>query len=332
MGEPAAAARSRGKRVDEEVARMRVGMHEVVDEDLFQVGVVQLPRQLRTADAGGVDGGKVVDLDAGHVFQGQHAAGGVLPENIRDVDAGIVREVGGKTVSVVPFGDEIQLGAGGGRELGVELIQVDAACDRAIPLQPAQCQPDRRQVGGNQPLDSGALHLDHHLRPVHQTGAMHLGERRRGLRHRLEAGEDLLHRPPELGGDQGPDVGQRLRRHLVLQPLQLIGDRGWQDIHARAEELPQLDQDAALRHGEPAEAFRPRLPARQCVALGGAAQARHVAQNQIPPDRGEEHAGEEPRHAQVAPGVHPHGRQVVPNAGREYFRQIRRVGGLLRRT
>ena len=43
--------------VDEEVARMRVGVQEVVDEDLFQVGVVQLARQLRAADAGGVDGG-----------------------------------------------------------------------------------------------------------------------------------------------------------------------------------------------------------------------------------------------------------------------------------
>ena len=36
---------------------MRVGVQEVVDEDLFQVGVVQLARQLWTADAGGVDGG-----------------------------------------------------------------------------------------------------------------------------------------------------------------------------------------------------------------------------------------------------------------------------------
>ena len=263
MGEPAAAAGSRGKWVDEEVARMRVGMQEVVDEDLFQVGVVQLARQLRTADAGGVDGGEIVDLDAGHVFQGQHAAGGVLPENIRDVDARIIREVGGKAIGVVPLGDEIQLGACGGRELGVELIQVDAACDPAVPLQPAHRQPHRRQVGGNEPLDSGALHLDHDLRPVHQAGPVHLGEGRRGLRHRLEARENLLHRPPELSGDQGPDIGQRLRRHLILQPLQLIGDRGWQDIDARAEELPQLDQDAALRHGEPAEAFRPRLPARQ---------------------------------------------------------------------
>ena len=155
---------------------MRVGVHEVVDEDLFQVGVVQLARQLRTADAGVVDGGEVVDLDAGHVFQGQHAAGGVVPEDIRDVDAGIIREVGGEAIGVVPLGDEIQFGAGGGRELGVKLIQVDAACDPAIPLQPAQRQPDRRQVGGNQPLDSGALHLDHDLRPVHQTGPVHLGK------------------------------------------------------------------------------------------------------------------------------------------------------------
>ena len=275
---------------------------------------------------------KVVDLDAGHVFQGQHAAGGVLPEDIGDVDAGIIREVGCKAVGVMPLGDEIQLGAGGGRELGVELIQIDAACDPAIPLQPAQCQPDRRQVGGNEPLDSGALHLDHDLRPVHQTGPVHLGERRRGLRHRLEAGENLFHRPPELDGDQGPDVGQRLRRHLVLQPLQLIGDRGWQDVHACAEELAQLDQDAALRHREPAEPFRPGLPARQRVALRDAAQARHVAQKEVPPDHREEHAGEEPRHAQVAPGVHPHGRQVMPDAGREYLRQIGRIGGLLRRT
>ena len=56
----------------------------------------------------------VVDLDAGHVFQGQHAAGGVLPEDIGDIHAGIVREIGGKAVGVVPLGDEIKLGAGGG--------------------------------------------------------------------------------------------------------------------------------------------------------------------------------------------------------------------------
>jgi len=72
---------------------MRIGVNEVVDEYLLQVNIVQPACYFGPADAGSLDRCEVVDLDTGDVLQRQHAAGGVVPEDIGDVDPGIIREV-----------------------------------------------------------------------------------------------------------------------------------------------------------------------------------------------------------------------------------------------
>ena len=59
--------------LDEQVARVRVGVEEAVLEHHGEDEVCASPGQLVPVDAGRVQGGQVVDSDAVHPFQGQHA-------------------------------------------------------------------------------------------------------------------------------------------------------------------------------------------------------------------------------------------------------------------
>ena len=162
------------QRMNEEVARVRIGVDEMMEEDLFQVDVVQPPRDLGAADAGGLDGLHVIYLDAGDILQGQHATGGIFPEHVGDVDARITREISREPIGVPPLGDEVQLGAGGGRELIVEPVQLNATGDRPIPLQPIHRQSQGCQVGSDQPFDARALDLDHDFLAIHEPRLVHL--------------------------------------------------------------------------------------------------------------------------------------------------------------
>ncbi len=241
---------------------MRVGVNEMMDEDLLQVDIVEPACDLGAADAGRLDSLEVVDLDAGDVLQRQYAAGRVLPEDIGDVDARVRREIGREPVGVPPFGHKIEFGAGGGRELIVEPIQIDAIADGPIPFQPVDGQVQRGQVGGHQPLDAWALDLHHDFLAILQPRGVHL--RQRGGRDRLrrKPGEDVVHRSAELGCDQRPDVFRSLRRHFILEALQLVCHHGRQDIHPDAEKLAQLDQDAAVSYSQSAKAVRVGAPSR----------------------------------------------------------------------
>ena len=114
---------------------------------------------------------------------------------------------------VLAFQDEVEFVARGGGEFCVEPIQIDVLGDRAIPFQPGGRQPDRGEVGLNQPFDVGTLDLDNDFRSragrvgrAKKPSGMHLRQRCRGHRHGREPGENLIDWPAELSGDHRFDV------------------------------------------------------------------------------------------------------------------------------
>jgi len=67
-------------------------------------------------------------------------------------------------------------------------------------------------------------------------GAVHLCDR--GSRNRgPEGGKDRMQRPAEGSRDRGFSLRLRKRRHLVLQPLQIVGERCADHIRPRRQEL-----------------------------------------------------------------------------------------------
>ena len=79
---------------DEQVARMGIGVEEAVLEDHADRDPSGLRRQGPAVHPSPVEAVEVVDLDSDDAFQGQHPGGRRLPVHLRDVDVGVVGEVG----------------------------------------------------------------------------------------------------------------------------------------------------------------------------------------------------------------------------------------------
>ena len=74
---------------------------------------------------------------------------------------------------------------------------------------------------------------------------MHLADRRGGDRHLVEREERLLERQAELLLDHPPHVGERERRHVVLQAPELGDDVGRHHVGTGREQLTELDEGRA---------------------------------------------------------------------------------------
>ena len=89
------------------------------------------------------------------------------------------------------------------------------------------------------------LHLDDDLVARRQRRAVHLADRRGGDRHLVEREERLLERQAHLLLDHPPHVGERDRRHVVLQAAELGDDVGRHHVGPGGEELAELDEGRA---------------------------------------------------------------------------------------
>jgi hypothetical protein len=205
------------QRLDEEVPGMRIGMEQVVHEQLLQIGIEKPAGHLFAVDSSRFKGLEIADLDVGYVLHDQHTPRGHFLVHVGDAYARIVPEIPGKLLGVVTFGDEIQLVACGATELVEQAIEVYAAPHRLVALEPADCRVDGPQVGFDDGIDLGTLDLDDDFLARRQPRPVYL--RQGGGRFRLgsEPGEHLIHRPSKFSLDDGLDVFQALGRDLVLQ-------------------------------------------------------------------------------------------------------------------
>jgi hypothetical protein len=74
---------------------------------------------------------------------------------------------------------------------------------------------------------------------------VHLSDRRRRDRLLAELEEQLLDRQAELLGDDSLDVRERERPDIVLELAELGDDVGRDDVRARRQQLPELDEGRA---------------------------------------------------------------------------------------
>ena len=145
---------------------------------------------------------------------------------------------------------------------------------------------ERGDVVAEELRDPRALHLDDDLLAGDEAGRVHLRDRRRRDRLLVELGEELLERAAEVDLDDGPDVLERLGRHLVAQLLELGDQLVGEEALAARDDLAELHVARAERArthcasgGRSRRATRPPVleeqPARDArpIAVDGADEA-----------------------------------------------------------
>ena len=207
---------------EEDIARMRVGVEQAVDQHLLQIGAKQLLGERGAFDLESRKRADRRDLAAFHVIHRQHAPGAVIRHGLRHVDQC-------ELLQVRPDGDEIARFA-----LVIKLVfQRNAKLLEHVeqPVAPAELRVRVDEVGDlcqhfevvrDLPRDVGPLDLDDDATPVTQRGAVHLPERRRGDRIPLETRKRLRDAHAELGRDDLLDGRVIERLDVVLQAGQRL--------------------------------------------------------------------------------------------------------------
>ena len=153
----------------------------------------------------------------------------------------------------------------------VLLDLADEGAEVEVALEPREDADQHReapQVDPHDALDVRVLHLDRHLAPVAQPAPMHLRQRGRGERRRIELGERRLDRPPELAAQERQEGREPPRRHAILQLREHLDVLRGQDVGARAHELADLDGETLEARGEPVGALgAAAMMARQAHAV-----------------------------------------------------------------
>ena len=166
-------------------------------------------------------------------------------------------------------------------------------------LEPADHNPQRRQIDRKHLMDVRTLDLDHDpflARP----GAVDLPQRGGGQRVVLERGEELPDRRPQFGLDHLSHGDRRFRSDLILQTRQLGRDGLGQNVDAGGEELPHLDPHAAQARRQAAVAVSDAAVARPRRAHRDPPQPDRP-QTDFPQNDVERYPDKERHHAHVSP-------------------------------
>ena len=108
----------------------------------------------------------------------------------------------------------------------------------------ARDEGEGAQVGAEAALDAGPQHLDRDRRAIRSPSRPPRDAPARSRRRRPAAPkmrEHRVDRPAERGRDHRFRLALRKRRHLVLQPFEIAGERRADDIRPRRQELAELD-------------------------------------------------------------------------------------------
>ena len=186
---------------------------------------------------------EVAELDAHEPLERQHPLAGVRAVHARDGDPRLLGEVAPEDLGVA----------------GLDAV-VELAPDRAGELVHHRHRVDERRAGrragarsarpGRAALRSdsiwraavGRCTLTATRRPFGELGEVHLADRRRRDRHRVEGDEQAVDGRLELGLDTRSISAYGHRRDRVLEQAQLGEDLGRDDVGAGREQLPELDE------------------------------------------------------------------------------------------
>src|SRR5579884_1153008 len=224
---------------------MRIRVEEPIHQDLLQVALKKDLGQVRAAYAGFLDALVLRDLDTRHILQRQYVRSDVGPVDPGDPHSLIPEEVDGYALSVVSLRNVVQLLAYGVRELTQNARKIDAPSDGIPPMELIDDEAEAAKVCLDDFGDLRPLDFDHHRFSPPQVGAIRLSQRGGGDHVGVKPSEDGIEGGAEIFLYHRLDLVKRHRRHLILEHRQLLDELGWQKVNAGAEELTDLDDDAA---------------------------------------------------------------------------------------
>ncbi len=245
-------------RQEEEVARVRIGVEEAVDEDLPYHRVRRDAQErfgVESRRAQLVRRRRAQPLDKLHR---QHARRRTRPVHCGHDDARVPGEELAHALGGPRLAPEVELAAGVVGELGDRRGRPEGERLRAPALDPAGEKPEQREVALDLLGDPGPLHLDRDRAPIRENGPVHLRQRRGRERLALELGEEVRERSAELALDDsfGDVAGER--RHRVVERAQRLRVRKRNIVRPQREHLPRFDERRPQPLEHPAHPLRQR--------------------------------------------------------------------------
>ena len=226
-----------------DVAGVRVGVEEVVAEDLCVEQLHALLGELHAIDAGRIEGGEIVDRNAAHALEGEDAGGGVRPDDFGHVEIVRIEEIASQQAGVGAFALQVELVEQGRFDFGDHVERADLVGVGVDPIGQFAERTQQFDIALDARLNIGPQHLDHDFAAIAQFGGMHLGDRGRGQRLLVEGGEASADGGAERAFDGDARLAAGERCDLVLQRGQFVGDVGRQQIATGREDLAELDED-----------------------------------------------------------------------------------------
>ena len=222
-------------------------MEEVVDEHLGEEDLHAAFREHAHVHPGGVQLREVAHRYAVDAFQREHLAGTQVAVHHRHVQLVGIQEVLAQLHGVRRFGAQVELVQQGAPVVGHDLHGAQALEVAAEGEQLAREPREQCQVCLHDLVDARTDDLHHDVAAVGQPRRVHLGHRGGGEGVGLEVREHLVHRPAQGGLDAAHRFVRREGRHGVLQLRELVGDVVGQQVAARGQHLPELDEHGAER-------------------------------------------------------------------------------------
>ena len=198
-----------------------------------------------------MQGPNVGDLDRRHVFEGEHLAGGALPDDDGYAHPVVVGKGCREAFRADAFVQVVDLFEAGLGEFLDKRGHVDPVGDKFHMAEPPTHLAQGGQVDVDNRVDARALHLDDD--PVEprvgsikrgQSGSVRLTERCRRHRRLVDRHKGSLERHAQLRFGCCANSSKSHGGDLILQPLEFFGDLGRQHVEARGHELPDLDHEA----------------------------------------------------------------------------------------
>jgi len=256
---------------------VRIGVVDAVHGDLLDVGVKEL-----TCERLGMLGLEAVRL--GHPLsvdslEDEYALGHVRLDHLRHDQVLEIAHETGDHCGAVGFFDEVELGG----EMRLQLLRRGGQLQQARRLGASFGGRGQRaqqfQVERDLLRDSGAPHLDDGLPARSQESAVDLSDRGRCNRLLVEPGKEV---EADVFVDHLLGRRERKGRHVVDEMRELVDVDIGQEIRARREELPELDEGRAQLLEALPEGAR-ALPGRRPIAYN-ADLTQHAEQPAAPRD------------------------------------------------
>ena len=245
-------------RCDENVARMHVGVKEAVAEHLGEEDFDAGARQRGHVHALGAQGIDLRDRQAVHALHHHRAGTAVVPVDLGHREQWRIAEIAAQLRTVRRLAHQVQFVAEVLGKLGHHLARLQPAPFRPHAFEQRGSGFHQCDVVGDDVFDARPQHLDRHVLAGRQHREMHLRDRGRRHRLRLETAENLRQRLAVEGFQAGDRLFRREGRHAVLQLGQFVGQIGRQQIASRRQHLAELDEDGAERLQRLAQTHRTR--------------------------------------------------------------------------